>query len=89
MIAEPITPTNTSKSEVLNRLEVAIESLTGEKVESLREHSISEYRKIGELKRSKTLRFVSSFPMIGRGNVLRDRVISHAGVEKKLDEALR
>ena len=34
------------------------------------------------------MRFVSYFPFVGRGNVLRGRLLSHKEVEEELDRAL-
>jgi hypothetical protein len=35
------------------------------------------------------MKFESRFPLIGRGNVMRDRVIDHESVEADLEQALR
>lgn len=70
-------------------LDQAIERATGESVEELRLRTIEETRRIAEERTGRAMRFMSAFPFIGRGNVLRDRVISHDDVEAVLDRALR
>ena len=70
-------------------LEQAVEQLTGESVAQLRGRSLEETRALAEKRSGRPFQFISSFPFIGRGNVMRDRVISHQEVEASLDRALR
>ncbi len=70
-------------------LERAIELATGESVEELRLRTMDETRRIAEQRAGHAMRFMSAFPFIGRGNVLRDRVVSHDDVEAELTRALR
>lgn len=65
-----------------------MEKLTGRQPSEIRSTTIAEFRRIQEAK-GQPLRVVSRFPFVGRGSVLRDRVLSHAQVEEKLDRALR
>jgi hypothetical protein len=66
----------------------AIERIVGEDIETIRRTPIDERRRKVEASRGAPLRFVTRFPFIGRGNVLRDRTIDHQKVEQLLDEAL-
>jgi len=70
-------------------LEDAIERATGDKASSLRERTLTATRKIAEQRNKQPMRIKSAFPFIGRGNVLRDCVLTHAQVEAELDNALR
>jgi hypothetical protein len=74
---------------VLKKFEEDVERLTGQKAENIRRQSLSEIRRGTEGRHGRTMRFISMFPFIGRGNVMRDRMVSHDRVEKMLDEALR
>ena len=50
---------------------------------------VADMRRIVEAKLGRPLSIRSWFPVIGRGNVMRDRFLSHAEVERQLSEALR
>ena len=67
----------------------AVELATGEKLEALQRMTLTERRCKVETKHGKPMQFRSWFPFIGRGNVLRDHIISHSQVEAALTEALR
>ena len=67
----------------------AVELATGEKIESLQNTTLDERRRMTEAKHGAPMRFPTWFPFIGRGNVLRDRCLTHAQVEAALTEALR
>ena len=67
----------------------AVEQATGESIDRLRALSIEERRAETEARCGSKLRFTSKFPFIGRGNVLRDRAITHEEVEAALDKALK
>jgi hypothetical protein len=69
-------------------LERAVEASTGERVEVIRSRSLEETRRLAEKRQGRPLKFVSHFPFIGRGNVLRDRLVSHEQVEADLDAVL-
>ena len=69
-------------------LEQAVEQLTGESVALLRSRSLEETRKVAEKRHGRAFRFISRFPFIGRGNVLRDRLVTRKDVEATLDRAL-
>jgi hypothetical protein len=51
--------------------------------------SLPELRTYIEHKNGKKMKIKSFFPLIGRGNVLGDKILSHEKVEELLSEALR
>lgn len=69
-------------------LERAVELATGETVETLRSRTLEENRSAVEAK-GRAFVFKREFPFIGRGNVMCDRIVTHADVELALDQALR
>lgn len=66
----------------------ALERLTGETISQLRKipMDVRRYQTEGT---GTLMHFISRFPFIGRGNVMRDRLIDHEAVEALLDKALR
>jgi hypothetical protein len=72
----------------LEMLEKSVERKTGIPVAELRQMTISEMRCRVEHEKKHPMEFYSAFPLIGRGNVMRDCVISHADIERELDEVL-
>jgi hypothetical protein len=70
-------------------LEQAVQKQTGCTAEDLRRQTLSERRHEVERKKGRLMRFFSAFPLIGRGNVLRDCTVDHETVERDLDKALR
>jgi len=85
----PMPPLSIIQTGSLRQLEVSVERLTGKTVNDLRQFSIEDYRLELETRHKRPLRFVSRFPFIGRGNVMRDRIINSAKIEKQLDAMLR
>jgi hypothetical protein len=75
-------------SNTLVTFEKNVERWTGRNVKELRRETIEETRKSLALK-GILIRLFSEFPFIGRGNILRDKIVSHEDVEKELDKALR
>lgn len=75
-------------TSTLRKLEEDIESATGKSAKSLREKTICEIREQMEAE-GHPLTFKSEHPFIGRGNVLRDKIISRKNVNRSLDKALR
>ncbi len=69
--------------------EEAVEIFTGHSAAYLRETPIDELRREVEKKRGGILAFISRFPLIGRGNVLRRRMISHGEAEAKFKRAIQ
>jgi hypothetical protein len=72
----------------LHNLENDVETLTGKSVKEIREKTISQFRAELEAKGA-PFTFTSAFPLIGRGNVLRDRLVTHEEANKLLDEMLQ
>lgn len=58
-------------------------------IEEIKSYSPEEMRRYLEKKNKKKFSFVSEFPVIGRGNVLRDSVISSEELNKDVDRILR
>lgn len=70
----------------LRNLERDVEILTGEKAETLRLQTLPEWRSSVELRVKKKFSFASAFPLIGRGSVMRNRIIDHEAIETLLDK---
>lgn len=70
------------------RIEKNAEFITGMPINELREASPEEFRKYCEKKSGKRFEFVSEFPSIGRGNVLRDGIISRDALNEEIDRVL-
>lgn len=68
--------------------EDAVERATGLSVDELRAVPVDERREQLERERGAPLRFRSRFPFVGRGNVLRDRAVSHGKVEQDFRRAV-
>jgi hypothetical protein len=78
-----------NESQTLRRLEATAEEITGQTAETLRSQTLTELRNATELKSKRKWVFVSRFPLIGRGSIMRERVIKHEAVEGLLARALR
>jgi hypothetical protein len=78
-----------SEEETLRKLEATVERATGQSAETLRNQTLSELRRRTEGKIGHRMKFQSLFPLVGRGNVMRDRLIDHESVEAALKHALR
>ena len=57
--------------------------------EEIRSFSPQSMRNYIEKKNGNKIRFVSEFPTIGRGNVLRDNIITREEIDSQIDELLR
>jgi hypothetical protein len=75
----------TMNSELLE----AIERRVGKTAEEIRRTPIDEMRSEVEKKLGTRLTFKVRWPLIGRGNILRDRVLTNEAVERLLDAALK
>jgi len=82
-------PISEPERTILCRLEATVEGVTGQTVRELRDQSLTELRRKTEQKNKTKLRFRSCFPLIGRGNVMRDKLVDHKSVEEQLQEALK
>lgn len=79
---EPVMP------DFPTEFERTMEEATGESIENLRRIPIDERRRLVERIKAKPCRFESWFPLIGRGNVLRNRLESHQAIEQALDNVI-
>lgn len=70
-------------------LEEAVERATGESVDALRSTPLDERRALLEAQRGERVKYVSWSPVIGRGNVLSDRIVSHEQAEQAYEDAIR
>ena len=82
------TTTNDSQA-TLARLERTVERITGTSAAELRRRSIDEQRETVERQHGRPMQFVRRFPLSGRGNVLRDRIMSRAEIDRMVDETRR
>lgn len=78
-----------SEKEILNRVENTVERITNTPVSDLRKRTLTEQRGVAEQKGRSKMKFVTRYPTIGRGNIIRERSISHADIEKMLDLELK
>ena len=74
---------------VLSRVEKTVERITHTSVSELRNRSLEDQRTRVEHKHGHSMRFVSRYPTIGRGNIMRDRTKSHTEIDAIVDQALR
>jgi len=65
-----------------------VETLVGLPVETIRKLSPSELRGYLEKKNKRKFSFLSEFPVIGRGNVLRDNIITSEKINKDIDKII-
>lgn len=64
------------------------ELITGMSVDALRDISPEKFRQYCEEKNGKSFIFVSEFPSVGRGNVLRDGIITRDVLDAEIDRML-
>jgi len=64
------------------------ELITGMSVDALRDISPEKFRQYCEEKNGKGFIFVSEFPSVGRGNVLRDGIITRDVLDAEIDRML-
>ena len=79
------TTTNDSQA-TLARLERTVERITGISAAESRRRSADEQRGTAERQHGRPMQFVRRFPLIGRGNVLRDRIMSRIEIDGMVDE---
>ncbi len=79
----------TKERDALRSLEQTVERATGCKADDLRNITLDEQRSAVEQKRGQRLVFRRTFPVIGRGNIMRDRTQSRADIDRLVDKALR
>ena len=73
---------------VFQRVIARSEKITGLTVEQIRAFSPERFREYIETKNGKKMAYISEFPVIGRGNVLRDSFISHDSLDEEIDDIL-
>jgi len=78
-----------AENSTLHRLEATVAWATGQDVMAIRSQTLTQMRCRTEAKINRPLKFVSRFPLIGRGNVMRKHLISHEEVEAELTKFLR
>jgi len=66
-----------------------IEKSVGKTIEEINRTPIDELRRNAEKKLGTGLNFRVRWPLIGRGNILRNRVLSHEAIECRLDKELK
>ena len=69
-------------------VEKNVESLIGLPIETIRMYSPGELRNHLEKKNKRKFSFTTEFPVIGRGNVLRDNIITSEEINKDVDKIL-
>ena len=69
-------------------IEKNAERLVGLSAEEIRKCSPGELRRYLEKRNNKKLFFTTEFPVIGRGNVLRDSIITSEEINKEIDKIL-
>jgi hypothetical protein len=75
-------------ANLLNVVEQNVSSLMGLPIKEIKEMSASDIRHHIEQHKNAELAFVSDFPFIGRGNVLRDNLITTAELDSNIDSIL-
>lgn len=71
-----------------DNIERYIEEDVGLSIAEIRNKSVTELREFFESSRNTKLRITSEFPFIGRGNVLRDGILSSDEINKDIDYIL-
>ena len=69
--------------------DAAVEKGTGQSVDSLRRTPLDELRRAAEARLGRPIKFVTAFPWVGRGNVLRGRLITREEAETAYERAIR
>jgi len=84
-----MTHATVDRNAVLSRLERTVERTTGSSVSEIRNRTLEAQRAHVERKHKAPMKFVTSFPAIGRGNVMRERTKSRNQINAMVDHALR
>ncbi|MDD5261326.1 MAG: hypothetical protein PHD76_05695 [Methylacidiphilales bacterium] len=83
-----MTTYNKGKGAQSCAFEQAVEKLTGTSAREIRMRTVWEQRQAIEEKSGHILHIVSRFPFVGRGNILRGRLVSGNQVNRQIDDAL-
>ena len=74
---------------LFSKIEKNLEVITGLSINNLRDFSPEKLRTYLEKRNNRELAFVSEFPYIGRGNILRDGIASSREINQDVDKILR
>lgn len=74
---------------LFSKIEKNLESLTGLSILQIRNYSPEKFKAFLENKTKTPLSFTSEFPVIGRGNVLRDSLVGSKTLDSEIDKILR
>lgn len=74
---------------LMEKLKKFVESATGESLTTIDNESIEEGRARVEKKSGRPVEVVSRWPLVGRGNVMSSKLISHSEIERDLDRCLK
>jgi hypothetical protein len=69
-------------------VEKNIAAFIGLPIETIRKYSPYEFRLYLENKNKRKFSFTTEFPVIGRGNVLRDNIITSEEINRDIDKIL-
>jgi hypothetical protein len=75
--------------EQFSSVERGVESRLGLPVETIRKLSPGELRDYLNRRSGSSLKFVSEFPSIGRGNVLHDCIVDSVTINSEIDKILK
>ena len=76
------------KATAFEEVKQRIAKSYGMTAEELAKKSPEDIREINEKRSGKKIKFVSEFPTIGRGNVLRDCIVTSEEINADIDKAL-
>ncbi|MCL2442953.1 MAG: hypothetical protein FWD13_05735 [Treponema sp.] len=69
-------------------IEKNVEKSVGLSAEEIRKYSPGELRRFLEEKNKRKFSFSTEFPVIGRGNVLRDSIVTTEKINREIDKIL-
>lgn len=70
-------------------IEKKVVEITGLTLAQIKDYSPDKFREYLEKKNNKKFSFLSAFPVIGRGNVLRDNLVSSVQINDEIDRILK
>lgn len=73
----------------LMKMRKSAEKQTGLSAQQIQDFSPEQMRSYLEKRCNKKLRFISAFPVIGRGNILRDNLASSENINSEIDRILK
>ncbi|MEE0887439.1 hypothetical protein [uncultured Treponema sp.] len=74
---------------ILEKLHRHTESVVGLSISQIKSYSPEKLRSHLEKKNNKKFTFTTEFPVIGRGNVLRENFVTSEQLNKEIDKILR